>query len=50
MMDNYNQMFGTKPKTTYTLLPDHGDHPELHMAEELGEEDTKKYQSLIRAL
>ena len=50
MMDNYSRMFGTKPKSTYKSPLDRADHPELDTTEELGEEDMKKYQSLIGAL
>ena len=50
MMDYHIRMFGIKPKTMYTSPLDQGDHPKLNTKDELGEEDTKKYQSLIGAL
>ncbi len=39
-------MFGDKPRE-YSSPLDKGDHPELDDSEELGEEDTTKYQSMI---
>ena len=50
MMDNYVCMFGTAPKTLYQSPLERGDHPELDVMDELNEDDTKKYQSLIGAL
>ena len=50
MMDNYIRMFGSAPKTLYRSPLERGDHPELDTLDELDEEDTKKYQSLIGAL
>ena len=50
MIETYVRLFGTKPKTTYTSPLEKGDHPELDTSDELGMEDTKKYQSLIGAL
>ena len=50
MMDNYIRMFGSAPKTLYRSPLERGDHPELDTSDELDEEDTKKYQSLIGAL
>ena len=49
MIEDYLRMFGTKPKQ-YTSPLERGDHPELDTSEELGEEDIKKYQSMIGAL
>lgn len=50
MVDNYHRMFGVNPKATYTSPLERGDHPELDDSEELGDNDIKKYQSLIGAL
>ena len=50
MMDNYICMFGSASKTLYWSPLERGDHPELDTSDELDEEDTKKYQSLIGAL
>ena len=50
MVDNYQRIFGVKPKTTYTSPLESGDHPELDTSEELGMSDIQKYQSLIGSL
>ena len=50
MADNYHRMFGEKPRTKYTSPLEKGDHPELDDSEELKDNDTKIYQSLIGAL
>ena len=50
MMDNYERMFGSKPKATYSSPLEKGDHPELDTSKELNDDDIKKYQSLIGAL
>ncbi len=50
MIDSYVEMFGTKPKQTYTSPLEKGDHPELDDTCELDIEGVKKYQSLIGAL
>ncbi len=47
MEDNYECMFGTKPKTEYSLPLDKGDHPELDMTDFLNDKDTQQYQSLV---
>ena len=49
MMDTYTRLFGKKPRP-YTSPLEKGDHPELDTSEELGEQDIKKYQSLIGAM
>ena len=43
-------MFGSALKTLYLSPLERGDHPELDTSDELNEDDTKKYQSLIGAL
>ena len=50
MIDNYERMFGCKPRATYSSPLEGGDHPELDTSEELDEKDTKKYQGLIGAI
>ena len=50
MIDNYERMFGSKPKTTYSSPLEKGDHPELDTSKELDDDSIKKYQSLIGAL
>ena len=50
MMDNYICMFVSALKTLYRLPLERGNHLELDTSDELDEEDTKKYQSLIGAL
>lgn len=49
MEDNYQRIFGTKPKPATSPLVK-GDHPELDTSELLDDEKTKLYQSLIGAL
>ena len=49
MITNYERLFGSKPKLATSPL-EKNDHPELDTSEELDEDDTKKYQSLIGAL
>ena len=49
MIETYERMFGTKPRH-YTSPLEKGDHPELDTSEELGEDDIKKYQSLVGAM
>ena len=48
--NNYEKLFGVKPKQSYSLPMEKADHPELNDTEELGPEDMKKYQSLIGTL
>ena len=49
MIGTYEQMFGSKPKTTYSSPLERGDHPELDTSEELGADGIKQYQTLIGA-
>jgi hypothetical protein len=49
MIGTYEQMFGSKPKTTYSSPLERGDHPELDISEELGIDGIKQYQTLIGA-
>ena len=49
MAETYERLFGTKPKL-YSSPLERGDHPEIDTSDELGLEDIKKYQSMIRAL
>jgi hypothetical protein len=49
MEGTYLQMFGSKPKTTYSSPIEKGDHPELDTSEELNEKGIQQYQSLIGA-
>jgi len=49
MVSTYEQIFGSKPKTTYSSPLERGDHPELDISEELGPEGVKHYQSLVGA-
>ena len=50
MCDNYERIFGTKPKQTYTSPLEKGDHPELDDSELCDMEGVKHYQSLIGCL
>jgi hypothetical protein len=49
MVDNYEMMFGEKPKPVVSPL-EKNDHPELDNSAFCSPEDTAKYQSLIGAL
>ncbi len=49
MINAYEQLFGCKPKTTYSSPLEQGDHPELDTFDELGLDGIKQYQSLIGA-
>ena len=49
MIANYERLFGSKPRQ-YSSPLEQGDHPEIDNSQELGLDDTKKYQSLIGAL
>ena len=49
MLDSYHNMFGSLPRQ-YTSPLEKGDHPELDTSDELGDDDVKKYQSLIGSL
>ena len=49
ILTNYKVMFGRFPKQYRSPIED-GDHPELDDSELLGDDDTKKYQSLIGSL
>jgi hypothetical protein len=49
MLSNFERMFGTQPKK-YSSPLDKDDSPELDMSDELNEEQTRVYQSLIGAL
>jgi hypothetical protein len=49
MIETYEQLYKEKPKE-YIAPLDKGDHPELDISEELNEEGTTIYQSLIGAL
>ena len=50
MIDNYQVMFGCKPKQLYMSPLERNDQPELNTSEELEIEDIKKYQALIGAI
>ena len=50
MTDSYFQMFGSKPKQTYTSPLEKGDHPELDESELLDDEGIAKYQSLVGSM
>ncbi len=50
LVSNYERLFGRAPKQTSSSPIEKGDHPELDDSELLGEEDIKKYQSLIGSL
>src|SRR5688500_3773522 len=43
MVENYEKMFGTKPKQTFTSPLSNRDHPELDTSPELDIEVIKKY-------
>ncbi|MEC8171189.1 MAG: reverse transcriptase domain-containing protein, partial [Candidatus Thermoplasmatota archaeon] len=47
MTDNYERIFGEKPKTNIRSPLEKGDHPECDTSELLGPEGTTHYQSLI---
>ena len=49
LIEDYIHMFGHKPKFYWSPL-DHGDHPEIDTTEELDENGTKQYQSMIGSL
>ena len=49
MVDNYEMLFGEKPKPASAPL-EKGDHPELDSTAFCSPEDTAKYQSLVGAL
>jgi Reverse transcriptase (RNA-dependent DNA polymerase) len=50
IVDNYERLFGSKPKTNVTSPLEKGDHPELDTTEEEEVDGIKRYQSLIGAL
>jgi hypothetical protein len=50
LIDTHVRIFGTKPKQLVTSPLEKGDHPELDMSKELGEDGIRDYQSLIGAL
>ena len=50
ILDNYERLFGEKPKQNVHSPLEKNDHPELDTSELLGPEDTNKYQSLIGSL
>ena len=50
MIVAYQQMFGTKPKQHFSSPLDKGDHPEIDTSELLGDEDIRRYQSMIGAM
>ena len=50
MVSTYTHLFGTKPCTRYLSLLEKGDHPEVNDSEFLGDDDTQKYLSLVRAM
>jgi hypothetical protein len=49
MIDNYERMYGSKPKHYVSPL-EKGDHPELDTSDECGMDETKQFQSLIGSL
>ena len=50
MIDCYYNMFGTKPKLTYSSPLEKGDHPELDTSEYLDSDGVQQYQSMIGAI
>ena len=50
MVASYEQMFGTKPKTSYLSPLEKGDHPELDTSELLDSKGIQQYQSLIGSM
>jgi len=49
-MGTYECIFRSKPKQNITSPLEKGDHPKLDISNELDEQGTKNYQSLIGAL
>ena len=49
MLATYAQMFGCKPRTTYSSPLECGDHPEMDSSDELDNAGITKYRSLIVA-
>jgi len=49
LVDTHVKIFGTKPKQLVMSPLEKGDHPELDMSKELGEDGIRDYQSLISA-
>jgi hypothetical protein len=49
IMDQYEDMFGSKPKV-YTSPLEKGDHPEIDVTEEFNDSGIKKYQTMIGCL
>jgi hypothetical protein len=50
MIANYERLFGTSPRQTFSSLLEKGDHLEMDNSELLDDEGVKIYQSLIGAL
>jgi hypothetical protein len=47
MIQNYERMFGEKPRTNVYSPLEKGDHPELDDSEFLEPDDVTKYQSIV---
>jgi hypothetical protein len=50
MIANYERLFGTSPRQTFSSPLEKGDHPEMDNSKLLDDEGVKIYQSLIGAL
>jgi hypothetical protein len=50
MLDNYERMFGEKPRLNIHSPLEKGDHPELDVSEFLDEDGVQQYQSIIGSL
>ena len=50
MMDQYERMFGSKPRAPVYSPLEKGDHPEIDDSDILDDEDVSKYQSLVGSM
>ena len=50
MVDYYHNVFGTKPKLSFSSPLEKGDHPKLDTSEHLDSDGTRKHQSMIVAI
>ena len=50
MVENYCNMFGTKPKLSFSSPLEKGDHPELETSEYLDSYGIQKHQSMIGSI
>jgi hypothetical protein len=50
MLQNYERMFGEKPKTNISSPLEKGDHPEIDTSELLDDYGTQQYQSVVGSL